>query len=158
MGYNGRTFKCLKLRTMVMDAERVLNEMCKQDPELAAEWERDQKLSKDPRITRVGAFLRATSLDELPQLWNVICGDMSLVGPRPMLPSQQEMYVSGGGGDAYFQLRPGVTGPWQIDGRSKTSFLDRVRYDNRYFAEFSLSKDIFYIFRTFRVVFEQSGK
>ena len=89
VGRNGETFKCYKLRTMVVNAESVLDEMCRKDPELAAEWKRDQKLQIDPRITRLGAFMRKTSIDELPQIFNVLTGDMSLVGPRPMLTNQR---------------------------------------------------------------------
>jgi lipopolysaccharide/colanic/teichoic acid biosynthesis glycosyltransferase len=158
VGQDGRVFKCLKIRTMLVNAEEILEKMCAEDPELAAEWHLNQKLKNDPRITRVGNFLRKTSMDELPQLFNVLRGDMSLVGPRPMLPSQQELYLSGNGGNGYFALRPGITGAWQVDGRGKTSFLDRVRFDNQYLAELSVGKDLAYMVRTVSVLFRGTGQ
>lgn len=157
VGRDGRVFRCWKMRTMRVDAERILQEMCDKDPELAAEWHRNQKLKNDPRITPVGAFLRKTSLDELPQLWNVLRGEMSFVGPRPMLPSQSDLYVSGGGGKGYFTLRPGITGPWQVDGRGTTSFLERVRYDNAYLEEISVRKDLVYLVKTAIVPLRRTG-
>jgi lipopolysaccharide/colanic/teichoic acid biosynthesis glycosyltransferase len=156
VGLGGRGFGCWKLRTMVVDAEAVLADLCRKDPRVAAEWHLYQKLSHDPRITRVGAFLRATSLDELPQIWNVLRGDMSFVGPRPMLPSQQDLYRQGGG-RAYYRLRPGITGPWQVEGRDRGQFLDRVRYDERYIDSMSLVSDLSYVLRTAKVVFRRSG-
>ena len=157
VGRNGETFKCYKLRTMVVNAESVLDEMCRKDPELAAEWKRDQKLQIDPRITRLGAFMRKTSIDELPQIFNVLTGDMSLVGPRPMLTNQRELYTSAGGGTGYFAMRPGITGPWQVDGRGETAFVDRIGYDNRYWAEVSFGKDLSYLARTVKVLLRQTG-
>ena len=157
IGRNGRVFKCWKIRTMLVDAEGVLTRMCKEDPELAAEWHENQKLQNDPRITRIGHILRKTSMDELPQLWNVLIGEMSLVGPRPMLPSQQSLYLSGGDGQSYFSLRPGITGAWQLDGRGTTSFLSRVRFDNFYHAELSIWKDVVYLVRTLVVPFRRTG-
>ncbi|WP_425049687.1 sugar transferase [Psychromarinibacter sp. S121] len=157
VGRNGEIFKCYKLRTMVVDAEAALAEICAADPELAAEWKRDQKLRCDPRITPLGNFLRKTSIDELPQVFNVLLGDMSLVGPRPMMPCQRKMYTSAGGGTGYFALRPGITGPWQVDGRGETAFVDRIGYDNRYLSELSFGKDLSYLARTVTVVFRQTG-
>ena len=157
VGRGGRVFTCWKLRTMVPDAERVLDDLCARDPEAAREWETNQKLAKDPRITRVGAFLRATSLDELPQIWNVLKGDMSLVGPRPFMTCQEEQYRDGGG-EAYFRLRPGITGPWQIDGRGATAFVDRVRFDAAYWEGLSLRQDLRLLLRTIGVVLGRTGQ
>lgn len=156
IGRNGRVFYCWKLRTMVMDAERVLIELCERDPAVAAEWHANQKLAKDPRITRFGKFLRASSLDELPQIWNVLIGDMSVVGPRPFLVSQETMYRNGGG-TAYFHMRPGITGPWQVSGRGETTFVERVRFDHDYWSTISLRRDLSLILKTARVVLTRTG-
>ena len=110
IGLNGKKFRMWKLRSMVPNADRALAAYLEENPEARAEWDHSQKLRHDPRITRVGLFIRKSSLDELPQLWNVIKGDMSLVGPRPMMMSQRRMYP----GTAYYALRPGITGFWQI--------------------------------------------
>ena len=115
VGRGGRTFRMLKLRTMVPDAERMLEEYLSKNAEARLEWNSTQKLKSDPRITRIGKLLRKTSMDELPQLWNVLIGDMSLVGPRPMMPSQQSL----NSGTAYYSLRPGITGSWQVSQVSK---------------------------------------
>lgn len=114
VGHGGVPFRMLKLRSMCVDAEARLAQLLHTCPTSAAEWHASQKLHHDPRVTKLGAFLRKTSLDELPQLWNVLRGDMSLVGPRPMMPTQAPLYP----GLAYFRLRPGVTGPWQIFARN----------------------------------------
>jgi exopolysaccharide production protein ExoY len=157
VGRDGRTFACWKLRTMQMDAEKRLEDLCRVDPELAAEWARDQKLECDPRITGIGAFLRASSLDELPQIFNVLRGDMSLVGPRPFMISQEALYRDAGG-SAYFDLRPGITGPWQIDGRSGTTFVERIAFDNAYVHKLSLRVDIALLLRTVSVVLNRTGR
>lgn len=156
VGRNGRTFACWKMRTMVVDAERVLKELCERDPACAEEWNRNQKLGRDPRITRIGALMRATSLDELPQIWNVLRGDMSLVGPRPFMVSQDALYRAGGG-DAYYRMRPGITGPWQISGRGGTTFVERVQFDSDYWKSMSLGGDLALMFRTVTVVFRGTG-
>jgi exopolysaccharide production protein ExoY len=156
VGLNGRVFKCYKLRTMAVNAEARLKEMCDSDPEIAREWHENQKLAVDPRITKIGAFLRKTSLDELPQLINIFKGDMSLVGPRPFLPDQQAFYTEAGG-RAYFSMRPGVTGLWQVEGRGTTRFVDRAHYDETYYAKASLSADISLLMRTVGVVFKMTG-
>lgn len=156
IGQYGRVFRCWKLRTMVVNAEQALKELCDGNPALAAEWHRNQKLAADPRITPIGQFLRATSLDELPQIWNVLIGDMSFVGPRPFMAKQKKLYCAAGGA-AYFQLRPGITGPWQIDGRGTTSFVDRIKFDNAYLAELSLGRDLRFILRTVLVVLNRTG-
>ena len=119
IGKNGKRFSILKLRTMVQNADQVLEDYLAKDPAMRAEWDTLQKLKNDPRVTRVGGLLRATSLDELPQLINVLKGDMSLVGPRPMMVEQEEMY---GDMRAYEALRPGITGLWQVSARNGNTF------------------------------------
>ena len=156
VGRNGKTFACYKFRTMILDAERVLEQMCASDPVVAAEWHAQQKLRHDPRITRVGRILRKTSLDELPQILNVLTGDMSLVGPRPFLPAQKAIYDEAGG-KAYYHLRPGVTGMWQVFGRHDTTFASRVRFDEAYGAAVSLWADASLILRTVKVVLHRTG-
>lgn len=157
VGRDGKLFNCYKLRTMRLDADRVLADLCAADPKIAAEWNTYQKLDNDPRITPIGRFLRATSLDELPQLWNVLTGDMSFVGPRPYTPDQHDLYVQSGG-HAYADLRPGITGIWQVEGRNSTTFADRARYDNAYGREISFLRDLSLIARTGSAVFGQTGK
>lgn len=157
VGLHGKTFRCWKVRTMVMNAEQVLRELCEKDPAVAEEWNRDQKLAKDPRITKIGGFFRATSLDELPQIWNVLRGDMSFIGPRPFMTSQEHLYREAGG-EAYFHLRPGITGPWQVDGRGVTTFVDRIKYDSDYLENQSLKTDLGLVWKTVRVVIvDQTG-
>ena len=157
VGLNGQKFTCWKLRTMVPHAETVLDEMLAKNPDLAREWQLHQKLQNDPRITRIGAFLRATSLDELPQIWNVLRGDMSLVGPRPFMTDQTSLYTAAGG-QAYFRLRPGITGLWQVGGRNATAFVDRIDYDDSYYMTVSFGLDIRLILRTFLVVLRSNGQ
>jgi lipopolysaccharide/colanic/teichoic acid biosynthesis glycosyltransferase len=157
VGRNGKTFMCFKFRTMVVNAEKALEDMCAKDPAVAAEWHKYQKLSKDPRISKVGRLLRATSLDELPQIFNVLLGDMSLVGPRPFLPSQRELYDAAGGA-SYYHVRPGITGPWQVFGRSATTFQARVQFDDTYHRNLSLTADLGLILRTVKVVVCRTGK
>lgn len=153
VGRDGRVFRMVKLRTMVMDAESRLAAYLESDPAVKAEWLHSQKLKDDPRITRIGRLLRKTSLDELPQLWNVFRGDMSLVGPRPMMPSQQELYP----GRAYYRMRPGLTGFWQISSRNQSSFAARARFDNLYYEELSLRTDLAVLLSTVRVVIRGTG-
>ncbi len=157
VGRGGRPFRCWKLRSMAVDAETRLTQLCAHDPALAREWHNRQKLENDPRVTRIGAFLRRTSLDELPQIWNILRGDMSLVGPRPFMPSQERLYAEAGG-RAYFLIRPGVTGPWQVDGRSTTRFVDRVRFDEGYYASASALTDLALLIRTAGVVVRMTGR
>lgn len=153
VGRGGRVFTMYKLRTMVHNAEAMLEEHLNSSPELRAEWERTQKLKNDPRITRFGQILRKTSLDELPQLYNVLIGNMSLVGPRPMLESQVALYP----GSAYFRLRPGVTGFWQISDRNECDFADRARFDEAYDRELSLGTDLRVLTATVGVVLNGTG-
>jgi exopolysaccharide production protein ExoY len=150
IGRNGKSFSCLKFRTMVVDADKRLEELL-QDPVMAAEWNETQKLRRDPRITRIGSFLRRTSLDELPQLWNIFVGDMSLVGPRPVTSAELSRYGTIVG--CYLAVRPGLTGPWQVGGRSDTTFSYRVELDRRYSVSSSFWGDIGYLFKTVWVVF-----
>lgn len=157
VGLNGKTFNCLKFRSMVPNAERVLEEMCASDPVIAEEWHTYQKLDNDPRISKIGRILRATSLDELPQIINVLKGDMSLVGPRPFLPSQQEIYDDCGG-RAYYRMRPGITGAWQVFGRSATTFKDRIKYDEGYYRNLGFVSDLSLLVRTVKVVLGRTGK
>ncbi len=156
IGINGKIFRCWKIRTMRMNAEQVLKELCDKDPAIAEEWHKNQKLENDPRITRIGGFLRATSLDELPQIWNVICGDMSFIGPRPFMTSQEHLYKNAGG-EAYYHLRPGITGPWQVDGRGVTTFVDRIRYDEEYLATLSFRHDLRFVWKTIGVLLNRTG-
>ena len=154
LGRMGRRFKILKLRTMVRDADDILQDCLDRDPALRAEWEETQKLKNDPRITKVGAFLRATSLDELPQIWNVLKGDMSLVGPRPMMPQQLAHY---GDPRAYFSLRPGLTGSWQVAGRNDHAFETRRTFDAEYHRFHDLKEDVSIIWKTVFVVMQRTG-
>lgn len=153
VGRNGAVFNLLKLRTMVLDAEDRLHAYLAQNPEALAEWDATQKLKTDPRITRFGRLLRKTSMDELPQLWNVLKGDMSLVGPRPMLVSQQPLYP----GTAYFHLRPGITGLWQISDRNHCEFAERAKFDLAYYERVSFGTDVSIIAKTVRVVLRATG-
>ena len=153
VGRDGRIFKMWKLRTMVPDADRVLGETLEKDPAAYREWTHHQKLKNDPRITPIGAKLRRTSLDELPQLWNVLTGDMSLVGPRPIMVSQRALYP----GTEYYALQPGVTGYWQVSCRNESSFQERAVYDRDYLKEMSLWTDLKVLIRTIGVVSRGTG-
>ncbi len=155
IGYKGKPFYVLKFRTMVVNAEKILDKYLADNPELQEEWEKDHKLKNDPRVTKVGEFLRRTSLDELPQIWNVIKGEMSLVGPRPIVDAEIPKY-----GDHiydYIRVRPGMTGLWQVSGRNNTSYEYRVHLDNFYTANWSLCMDIWILARTPQIVFKGSG-
>jgi Undecaprenyl-phosphate galactose phosphotransferase WbaP len=154
-GRHGRTFGCLKFRTMVPDAERVLRDLLHHDPKLQQEWIRDQKLRNDPRVTAIGRFLRRTSLDELPQLWNVLKGDMSLVGPRPVMREEWQRY--GSRLDTYLAAKPGVTGLWQVMGRSDTDYRRRVALDSFYVRKRSLLLDAYILLVTVKVVLGGRG-
>lgn len=153
VGKGGRVFRMMKLRTMVHDAHGSLTDYLASDPAAAAEWQETQKLKVDPRITRFGRILRKTSLDELPQLWNVLKGDMALVGPRPMMPDQRGIYS----GSAYYMLRPGVTGPWQVSDRNDSSFAKRADFDLEYHHSLSFLNDLRLLGRTFVVVLRGTG-
>lgn len=153
VGRGGKTFRLWKLRTMVVDADARLEACLAANPEARAEWDATQKLKKDPRITAFGAFLRKTSLDELPQLFNVVTGDMSIVGPRPIMVNQRALYP----GDRYYQLRPGLTGLWQVSERNESEFTDRVRFDDVYSRVLSLKTDLGVMSKTFGVVLRGTG-
>jgi exopolysaccharide production protein ExoY len=135
VGRQGERFECLKFRTMATDAEDRLARILLDDPYAAEEWQETQKLRDDPRITMIGTFLRKSSLDELPQLWNVIRGDMSIVGPRPITRAELNRY--GKERRYYLLVRPGITGLWQVSGRSSTGYEKRIRYDREYLEEWS---------------------
>lgn len=153
IGRNGRVFRIWKLRTMVRDADTRLAELLRGNPALKREWDSTQKLANDPRITALGGFLRSTSMDELPQLFNVLVGDMSLVGPRPMMASQRAMYP----GKDYYDLLPGITGPWQVSARNLSAFADRAGYDTRYNRNLSFAKDLRILAATVKVVGSRTG-
>ena len=154
-GTGGGTFRCWKFRTMCLDAEKALEEYLQDDPVLRAEWEHDQKLRDDPRVSRVGRFLRRTSLDELPQLWNVLRGEMSLVGPRPIveaeIPRYDAMY------DLYLRVTPGISGLWQVSGRNDTNYEERVALDAYYVRNWSVWLDLVILARTISAVFHGHG-
>lgn len=154
LGQHGKRFRIFKLRTMVRDADAKLQRCLDEDPELKREWDTTQKLKNDPRITRVGRILRMTSLDELPQLWNVLTGEMSLVGPRPMLPEQLPLY---GDASAYFAVKPGITGIWQVSTRNESSFASRAQADADYLRAMGVQLDLFLIWRTVGVVARGTG-
>jgi len=155
IGQHGKPFQCLKFRSMRVDSAEVLAELLATDPVARAEWERDQKLSNDPRIHPVGQFLRKTSLDELPQFWNVLKGDMSIVGPRPIIAEEAKRY------DRHFAdycaVRPGITGAWQVGGRNLVSYEERVALDVDYVRNATLMDDIRIVLRTISVVLRREG-
>jgi lipopolysaccharide/colanic/teichoic acid biosynthesis glycosyltransferase len=153
LGGGGEIFRFWKLRTMVHDAEAVLERYLAGNPEAREEWDRTQKLRHDPRVTPMGRILRKYSLDELPQLWNVLRGDMSLIGPRPMFVVQRELYP----GLLYGGMRPGITGLWQVTDRNQCSFAERARFDQLYAERISLRTDTWIVLRTIRAVFSGTG-
>jgi lipopolysaccharide/colanic/teichoic acid biosynthesis glycosyltransferase len=155
IGFNGRRFRCLKFRSMVLDSEAALQALLRRDPGAAREWKETQKLRRDPRITALGRLLRKTSLDELPQLLNVLAGDMSIVGPRPIVSAEAARYGSSLG--VYAAARPGMTGPWQVGGRNDTSYEQRVRLDVEYVENWSLQRDLVVMMKTAYVVLSRSG-
>jgi exopolysaccharide production protein ExoY len=153
VGRDGRIFRMWKLRSMVTDADARMAGYLGANPAAKAEWDATQKLRDDPRITPFGRFLRRSSLDELPQLWNVLTGDMTLVGPRPMMPCQQGLYP----GDAYYLMRPGITGYWQTAGRNRTTFAARAAFDAAYEQHVTLRTDMQIMARTVGVVLRGTG-
>ena len=155
VGQYGKPFMCLKFRTMVPNAKEVLEEILASDAPARAEWERDFKLKNDPRITPIGAFLRESSLDELPQLWNVLKGEMSLVGPRPIIEEELQRYGDQVG--YYLEAPPGMTGLWQISGRNNTGYEDRVALDSWYARNWSLWYDLVILVKTVKVVIARKG-
>lgn len=153
IGRNGKRFTMLKLRSMVPDADRKLEAYLRANPAARLEWDEKQKLAHDPRITAIGRIIRKSSLDELPQFWNVLRGDMSVVGPRPMMTEQIDLYP----GTAYFAMRPGITGFWQISERNESSFAERATHDSNYDRALSFSTDLMVVLRTFAVVLSGTG-
>lgn len=153
VGKGGKSFRMWKIRTMVADADARMEAHLAANPAARAEWNATQKLKHDPRITRIGHILRKTSLDELPQLFNVLTGSMSLVGPRPMMVQQRPLYH----GQAYFQMSPGITGLWQISDRNDCDFVCRVHYDETYGRTMSLVTDLRILFKTVAVVLRGTG-
>ncbi len=155
IGKNSTSFKCLKFRSMIRNSQEVLEHHLAENPEARAEWTADHKLKNDPRITRLGAFLRRSSLDELPQLINVLKGDMSLVGPRPIVwneVSKYDQHIAD-----YYQVRPGITGLWQISGRNDVSYTKRVELDSHYIRNWSLWHDIAIMIKTVPALLNRSG-
>jgi Undecaprenyl-phosphate galactose phosphotransferase WbaP len=155
IGKGGRHFPAWKFRSMVVNAQEVLEEHLAKNPEMRAEWEATQKLKNDPRVTAVGRFLRKTSLDELPQLWNVIRGDMTLVGPRPIVDNEVEKYEETF--ENYMRVLPGITGWWQVSGRNLTTYTRRVELDDFYVRNWSLWFDLYILYRTVKTVLFREG-
>jgi undecaprenyl-phosphate galactose phosphotransferase len=156
VGRNSREFRCLKFRTMYADADRRLSDILASDPEAKEEWETHRKITNDPRVTPVGRFLRKTSLDELPQLFNVLKGDMSLVGPRPVMQDEIEQHYKEMA-ELCFSVMPGITGLWQVSGRSDTSYDYRIALDAWYVRNWNLWQDVVILFKTVRAVFRAAG-
>jgi Undecaprenyl-phosphate galactose phosphotransferase WbaP len=155
LGMSGQEFRCLKFRTMVVDNAAVLARTLADDPDAAAEWAANHKLRNDPRVTRIGRFLRTTSLDELPQLFNVLRGEMSLVGPRPIV--REEIVRYGKDIQYYYRVKPGLTGLWQVSGRSDTSYRERVAYDVAYVKKWSFWQDLWILVKTVQVIVMREG-
>lgn len=155
VGVGGKSFDCLKFRTMILEAEDCLSEYLSYHPAAREEWARDQKLAFDPRVTGIGKFLRKASLDELPQLINVVRGEMSLVGPRPV--TQSELGHYGASVPLYASVRPGITGLWQVSGRNDVGYAQRVALDESYVRRWSLALDLWILLRTPGVVFTRKG-
>ena len=155
VGKHGELFQCLKFRTMVPNADRALTQILSEHAHLKEEWLRDHKLKDDPRVTRMGKFLRRTSLDELPQLWNVLRGDMSLVGPRPVV--REELIRYGRMASFYTSTRPGLTGLWQTSGRNQIDYRRRVAMDVYYVKNRTLLLDLYILLITSKVVITGHG-
>lgn len=155
VGKGRKMFSCYKFRTMIPDAEQVLQKLLQSDSEALREWRQNHKLRDDPRITKFGEFLRKSSFDELPQLWNVLKGDMSLVGPRPIVEDELERY--GNKANIYLSVRPGITGLWQVMGRSNVTYSRRVSLDTRYVRRQTILLDSWILIRTAIVVFKRIG-
>lgn len=155
VGQHGKSFRCLKFRSMVPNADAVLKALLKSDPAARAEWDADFKLRNDVRVTRLGRFIRRTSIDELPQLWNVVRGDMSLVGPRPIVDRELKRY--GDAASYYLRVLPGITGLWQVSGRSEADYATRVALDVAYVKDWTLRRDLSILLRTVSVVVRGRG-
>jgi Undecaprenyl-phosphate galactose phosphotransferase WbaP len=155
LGRNGEYFTAYKFRSMVMDAEERLQKLFETNPEIRKEWEKNHKLQNDPRVTFIGRFIRRTSIDEFPQLINILKGEMSLVGPRPIVDAEVSRYGEDFGW--IFSVRPGLTGMWQVSGRSETDYASRVLYDTYYLQSWSVWLDIWILFMTFGAVLRGKG-
>jgi exopolysaccharide production protein ExoY len=155
VGRDGKPFQVYKFRTMVPDADKIFPSLLASNAQLREEWLRDHKLKNDPRVTRIGKFLRSTSLDELPQLWNVLKGEMSLVGPRPI--TREELCKYGRAQRYYLAVRPGLTGLWQISGRNDCGYRRRVAMDRHYTSKASLLTDLVVLSKTVLVVVGRRG-
>ena len=155
IGRNGEVFHCLKFRTMVENGDEVLAAHFARNPQSRDEWLATRKLQNDPRVTRVGAVLRKLSLDELPQIFNILRGDMSIVGPRPVVKDELELY--GAAAECYLKSRPGLTGLWQVSGRNDVSYGTRVAFDRHYVENWSFTSDLKIIARTVPAVFSSRG-
>ena len=155
IGKGGKHFTIYKYRTMIVDADKVLDEYLEQNPERKKEFEANQKLTNDPRITKLGKILRKTSMDELPQLINILKGDMSLIGPRPIV--DREVKLFGDSMPIVHSVRPGITGYWAVNGRSTTTYAERVQMERYYAEHFSLWLDIKIFFKTFITVLKREG-
>ncbi|MDA5558126.1 sugar transferase [Shimia sp. MMG029] len=155
VGQNGRKFKCWKVRTMVVGAEEKLKAYLVENPEAAKEWAENHKLADDPRITKFGNFLRKTSLDELPQIWNVLTGEMGFVGPRPVVEDELSKY--GSGARFYLAQKPGITGLWQVSGRNSVSYDERVAMDFEYLQRTSFKFDVSILLKTWQAVVKRTG-
>ncbi|OGF48058.1 MAG: hypothetical protein A2452_04720 [Candidatus Firestonebacteria bacterium RIFOXYC2_FULL_39_67] len=156
IGHNGKKFKCLKFRTMYFDSDLRLKELLEKDETARKEWEKNYKIVNDPRITKIGGFLRKTSLDEIPQLFNIFMGQMSLVGPRPVLQEELDKYY-GEYSEYYYDVYPGLTGLWQVSGRSGVDYKKRVSLDVWYVSNWSLWLDVVILIRTVKAVFKRDG-
>ncbi|WP_306110513.1 MULTISPECIES: sugar transferase [Roseovarius] len=155
VGQNGEPFKCIKFRTMVVDADEQLKKLLDSDPDARAQWAANQKLDDDPRVSCIGEFFRITSLDELPQFWNVLRGEMAIVGPRPIVKDELEHY--GRHANVYLSVRPGITGLWQVSGRSNTTYEERVALDVEYVRNRTFWGDVRIILKTVKVMLTVDG-
>ena len=156
IGKNGKPFPCYKFRSMVVNSQEMLQKYLAENPAAREEWERDFKLKDDPRVTPIGKVLRRTSLDELPQIFNVLRGEMSLVGPRPVIQEELDKYY-GDTAKLYCTVKPGITGLWQVSGRSDTTYDERVAMDREYIQSRSFFGDVIILFKTIKVVLSGGG-
>ena len=155
VGKNGKTFKCWKFRSMCINSQEILKEILETNPQMRAEWEKDHKFVNDPRVTKFGKFLRKTSLDELPQIINILVGDMSFIGPRPV--TEEELFKYGEFKDYVLSVSPGLSGMWQVSGRSDTGYEERVSFDTYYIQNWSIWLDIWILIKTVWVVLNHKG-
>lgn len=156
VGLGGQEFDCLKFRSMLPNSDAILAELLISDSDAKAEWEENFKLKNDPRVTKFGRFIRKTSLDELPQFWNVLRGDMSLVGPRPVVRKELDGFY-GKSAEVYHKVKPGITGPWQIGGRSNLSYPERIALDCWYANSWTVAGDFKILWKTVKVVLTGHG-